>query len=256
MALATAIKVGGSLLGGLLGRKKTSNRVDYARLRRDAEAAGFNPLTALIHGGAAGYTQTSAPPLQTAGLIMDAANALSDHYKTPDPVAQERERLEQELLKARIDALQGSARSTGVMGSTMAAQVGSVTGSRYGVGYSFGEPVDTPTEPQRPVEVAGDGSVAASVEGMQDVVQPDGTVVRVPVGPDIDEVISGAVISTVPAVSRFWRDDIRGRAISSVAKNFGPALSHLWGNTIGMPLTRQRTRGWIQHQNQRLSPRS
>ena len=45
----------------------TTSYVDYGRMVRDAEAAGFNPLTALRNGGAAGFSvstgTTPATPL-------------------------------------------------------------------------------------------------------------------------------------------------------------------------------------------------
>nr|WP_321483031.1 hypothetical protein [uncultured Cohaesibacter sp.] len=72
------------MLGGLLGfasklfgsKEKThtvSNTVDYKALVRNAEAAGFNPLTALRNGGSAGFTQTHTPVMSrnVFGMAMD-----------------------------------------------------------------------------------------------------------------------------------------------------------------------------------------
>lgn len=56
------LSAGASLIGGLFGggSKKqettTTNHVDYRRMVSEAEAAGFNPLTALRNGGAAGFS--------------------------------------------------------------------------------------------------------------------------------------------------------------------------------------------------------
>ena len=75
---SSLIKVGGSLLGGLFGRKEAKPEFivpKYGEIRRKAEKAGFNPLTAL----------TSAPGSVVAGgqnymgsAIADAALHLAD----------------------------------------------------------------------------------------------------------------------------------------------------------------------------------
>lgn len=57
------IKGGLGLLGGLFGKKKqkTETTVNYQQMVASAEAAGFNPLTAIRNGGSAGFTTTTSP---------------------------------------------------------------------------------------------------------------------------------------------------------------------------------------------------
>lgn len=101
------IKVGGSLVGGLLGRKKkdTSGGVpNYELIRQRAEAAGFNPLTALRSGGF-GPAEGSPPNLLSAQAVKDAANIVGDFI---DPVRKEREKLERDLLDLEKQRLQAS----------------------------------------------------------------------------------------------------------------------------------------------------
>lgn len=61
--LGEIITAGAGLLGSLFGKKKqtTTSTVDYQQMVASAEAAGFNPLTALSNGGAAGFTTTTGP---------------------------------------------------------------------------------------------------------------------------------------------------------------------------------------------------
>lgn len=68
MPFGSLIGVGASLLGGLFGgasKKKqetttTTSYIDYDRMVRTVEAPGFNPLTALRNGGAAGFSLSSS----------------------------------------------------------------------------------------------------------------------------------------------------------------------------------------------------
>lgn len=82
MAIGPAlITAGANLLGSLLGRKKSSAQgVDYVKLRNDAEAAGFNPLTALLAGGGAGYQREFNPALSSGAFVAEAINRGVDTY--------------------------------------------------------------------------------------------------------------------------------------------------------------------------------
>ena len=73
MVASTLLKVGGSLLGKLLGGKsKTRSHINFKKLRDDARAAGFNPLTALRATGGAGHSVTSGPDMSSQAFIQDA----------------------------------------------------------------------------------------------------------------------------------------------------------------------------------------
>lgn len=148
-----------------------ASRINYHQLVADAEAAGFNPLTALRLGGGAGYTQTSSnslsdtigysntntgiksetigsamvpgtpiigPALSQAGQII--GNAVSDY----DPMKRALQEAEYDLAQAQIRNLNSdSAARNGVSvggvpswtGSNIARNPG--TGALSG-GYSSG----------------------------------------------------------------------------------------------------------------------
>ncbi|TLX08081.1 hypothetical protein [Rhizobium sp. MHM7A] len=117
------IGAGATLLGGLFGSKKpkkektqttTTNvsSVDYQKMVDSARAAGFNPLTALRNGGAAGFSTststsnstttvptTSALPgaLQSVGGIL--GQALSSKI---DPVAAGRRQMDTALVDYQL----------------------------------------------------------------------------------------------------------------------------------------------------------
>ena len=104
------ITAGAGLLGSLFGSKKqtTTNEVNYVKMARNARAAGFNPLTALRNGGAAGFTTTTSPTVSQLPQALGAlGGALGDAYeKKVDPLAQKQRQLDtalSELPKLIID---------------------------------------------------------------------------------------------------------------------------------------------------------
>lgn len=104
--LAPAISAAGSVISSLFGgKKKTENRVNYKQMVRDAEAAGFNPLTALRNGGAAGYMQTSHPALSTGEKIGGALSSVGNFLADFDPYADQKRELEFGMMQATIDNL-------------------------------------------------------------------------------------------------------------------------------------------------------
>lgn len=103
------IGAGVGLVGKLFGGdddKKESSRVDYKQMVRDAEAAGFNPLTVLRAGGAAGYTQTSHPALSSFNPLGAAAEAIGTVAMNYDGEADKRRALEFDLLNAQLENIQ------------------------------------------------------------------------------------------------------------------------------------------------------
>lgn len=93
--------VGKAVVGGIAGKifgggkpQRTSNSVDYKKLVRSAQAAGFNPLTALRNGGAGQY-------------VADAIGQGIDTYFNRDQVAADKElqRLEIDLRKEELTEL-------------------------------------------------------------------------------------------------------------------------------------------------------
>lgn len=70
---------------------------------KNAEAAGFNPLTALRNGGAAGFTTTTHPaPLSVGESIGNAVSAAGDFLANFDPYADKRREAEYNLVQAQI----------------------------------------------------------------------------------------------------------------------------------------------------------
>lgn len=103
---ATLIKVGGSLLGGLLGRSKPKYQIPpYGEIRRQAEAAGFNPLFALANAPGQGFM--SANPMGAA--ISDAALMLGTDMQDAreDELRAENEKLRKQLQEATIRPIVG-----------------------------------------------------------------------------------------------------------------------------------------------------
>lgn len=96
-----------SLVSGLFGlRKPKAQGIDYKKLRDDAQAAGFNPLTALMAGGGAGYQRDFNPSLASGAFVGEALQrGLDTYFNTPSAADREAERLrvqfEQEAANQR-----------------------------------------------------------------------------------------------------------------------------------------------------------
>lgn len=107
--VAPLISAGASLVGKLFGGSddnKSSNRVNYKQMVKDAEAAGFNPLTVLRAGGAAGYTTTSHPALSSANAVGAIAEAVGNFAMNFDANKAAREQAEFDLVNAQIENIQ------------------------------------------------------------------------------------------------------------------------------------------------------
>ena len=104
--IGPAIGALGSVLGG---RKTTKSSVDYVALRKNAEKAGFNPLTALQNGGSAGFARVSGPPaLSSTEAIANVLGTAADTWFNRDKVAAdaEKEALELALMRQELANLQ------------------------------------------------------------------------------------------------------------------------------------------------------
>lgn len=109
MGLFSAI---GGIVGGLFGGGKSGGKtttesvVDYEAMARRAQKAGFNPLTALRNGGAAGFssTTTSHPGLSGIGEVVSQIGgymgaALDERI---DPIQQQTNHAEQNLVNLQL----------------------------------------------------------------------------------------------------------------------------------------------------------
>lgn len=104
--IGPAIGAIGSIFGG---RKTTKSSVDYVAMRKNAEKAGFNPLTALQNGGSAGFARVSGPPaLSSTEAIANVLGTAADTWFNRDKVAAdaEKEALELALMRQELANLQ------------------------------------------------------------------------------------------------------------------------------------------------------
>jgi len=115
ISATSLLKVGGSLLGGLLGRKKKGPSWEqqvaqkqqleeqrFTWLRKGAEAAGFNPLSVLnATGGGMAVNPQAISPLSTRAIVGDAIKELAGSLA--DPMDVERDQLEIDLAKEQLE---------------------------------------------------------------------------------------------------------------------------------------------------------
>lgn len=97
------------LIGSLFGKKKqtTTSTVNYYQMAKKAQEAGFNPLTALRNGGAAGFTTTTSP---TASMLPEALSNLGGILgpalgKQLDPLEAKKRQLDTALVDYQLRQL-------------------------------------------------------------------------------------------------------------------------------------------------------
>ena len=184
----TIIK-GISAVAGLFGSmKKKETGLDLAKLRRDAVASGFNPLTVLRTTGAQGYARANQPNplLSIANFGADIAGVFESN---------------QDRSQAKLE----SDARIGLMNSQVAA-FGSP--SRSGGAAVGGTPM-------------GDFSKKPS-HVIEQIMTDSGNVLDVPVGPDIDEIVSGAAINALGDWKEFLKTNRFGGFLQ---RQFRPDLS-------------------------------
>lgn len=99
-------KIAAPILGGLFGGKKeTKQRLDLGHLVKEAQENGFNPLTVMRNGGIAGSSKTIHPSMSSGEFIGQALGVAGEVF---DPIAQERDDLEIELLRGEVARLNDS----------------------------------------------------------------------------------------------------------------------------------------------------
>lgn len=98
---------------------------------RNAEAAGFNPLTALRNGGAAGFMTTTSPGLSSGEVLANAAGEVGNFLSNFDPMADQKREAEYQLVQAQIANLNAS---TADYGRRTLASPGSFNVPQYGAG--------------------------------------------------------------------------------------------------------------------------
>lgn len=123
-----------------------TNSIDLGKLRADAEAHGFNPLTIIRGGGLAGYTNSTGAISVPAGADMRLSNAFQVFGSAVsqwqyDPYGQQKSQMELRLAEAQIRSLNAS----GGAGPNMSLQTPSASGSPVGditSLWAFGSPLD------------------------------------------------------------------------------------------------------------------
>jgi len=186
----TIIAGGLKLLGGLFGKKKTmspqqSIMSTAAGARQAAKAYGFNALTLLAGSNATAGAgmDMGAPPLASLAVLGDI---IEDNYGDEAKTRKEHNRLQNELLTLEVDR----ARSlNAVAPEASVAGGGALTGGRVQTRIS-GPATAFLKESDRNPALADERDNTVSY-------QSHGQEMKVPVGPDIDEVLTGAYIENV-----------------------------------------------------------
>lgn len=111
VAWGPIIGAGISAIGSLFGgddddEEKTETTIDYKKMARMAEQAGFNPLTAIRNGGSAGFTTTTHPGLSAMDRFGSAFQTIGNALASYDARSDERADLELRIQRAELDRIQ------------------------------------------------------------------------------------------------------------------------------------------------------
>lgn len=153
-----ASAVAGPLVSGLFGSKKkeTKQTTDFVQLRKSAEAAGFNPLTALKATGGNGFTTTTHPGLSSGEFIGQALGAGLQAWADYDPMQKERDALEMEMMRAELERIKSDTRvAQGFVGGVPSARHEKVPAVAYGA-PALGSDGRAPYEAQPASGIPGD----------------------------------------------------------------------------------------------------
>lgn len=202
MVAAALISAGATLLGGLLAPKPKYVVPDYAKIRSGAEAAGFNPLTALTQGPAGQVVQ---PENYMGNAIASAGLMLADNMTKAARAARlqkltgENEKLQDKVQRLTLQPKVGGVYARRESVPTLRAALGAKGSSSA----STGSPVSA-----NAFDRMANSPFAGAV-----------------VGPD-DDNLTGPQLSVkkdVPAF-RFLGHDFYGSGLFSTAQQFEDAL--------------------------------
>lgn len=193
--IPAAITAGASLIGSLFGgggSSSSSTSINLQKLVRQAEAAGFNPLTVLRSGAASGFMTTHTPALASAQTIARAVEQGVNTFMETG-VNEETRKQEAELLNAQLELIKAqtnrvkSAPHLGVPRAHGTARAGPSTAAAL-TGRDL-EPVKGPM-PLAGINPAGDANAAAAkVLPATRIPLAPGVTVDLPAGtPSIDTV--------------------------------------------------------------------
>lgn len=199
------ISAGTSLLGGAINAKNERKGIaaqnaynDPAQIRARAEAAGFNPLSFI--GPGVGNQTTAASGAYMGSAIADAGMAMADGIANRTKVKQAEQLGALEIENAKLQ--------NKLMQLTLRPKVGGVYAQRQStptIAAAVGGGVDVGADPETYLGYV-DHKVSSSAVGdsggidlkPKAVIVPhvsDGQSTAVPVGQDLDEIISGAIIA-------------------------------------------------------------
>lgn len=97
-----------AVVSGIFGSRPrkttTTSEVNYHKMVKRAQGAGFNPLTALRNGGAAGFSSSTSTTLSSGQFVGDAlASGLNTYFNNRQQQADyERDRLEREAFERQM----------------------------------------------------------------------------------------------------------------------------------------------------------
>ena len=101
-------QVGSALIGAKASgdaAKASQRGTDLKKLRKEAEAAGFNPLTVLRATGGQGFNKGSSGALASASFWSSFANSAGQIARQFDPHNSEMQRLDRDIAGATFDGM-------------------------------------------------------------------------------------------------------------------------------------------------------
>lgn len=192
---AAAISAGANIIGGIFDRKqrkKDAYAISPAGIRKNSEAAGFNPL---VFAGA----QQSLPygPVFGSSIANAASQGLATYQGakslelSEQRLQMDNKRLTKQLQKATLNPVVTSNINPSSFLSSNQETI--TSGPQTGLKYNGLPPVAD-------YDVRG--------KNLVETFMSSGTPVNIPVGPDLDEILSGTAIAAIAEAKRFAADPV------------------------------------------------
>lgn len=159
-ALASKVAGGGKRGYQQTGTQTVRQEIDFVKMRKNAEAAGLNFLTAAKNGAGAGFVQTHNPILSTrevSGVRQGLADGLVAGVRAAfdyDPLQEQKAQLEYEIMQSQLRNLNAQNSYYTRLGSNLQSRGRSVvqSGPKLANGWKPGEVTVTNPHARRIVD--------------------------------------------------------------------------------------------------------
>lgn len=202
----------GTAADGIAGNRSEKKRVaaqnqlemeKFVRLRDAAEAGGFHPLEALRSG--AEVNATAAPRLMSSLAMSNAFDTLATEISGEGAAQRKRQAIEDEIRERELENLKiaNSMITQPTLNTNRPPKLAATTRTDQGPRAMTDIANPTPVDAYGNIDPSiDDGGTGTTLKPQESVVGASGDKTRITAGPDLDEMVTGALINASQGVRR------------------------------------------------------